>query len=157
MATRYIENYTNNGLETPTDTVGQNSSGGTPKWLYRISASYSNDAITATLTGRGISAGVYDNSFIECVSSCPTSTVDHRTINDNHIDGAFYVDLALSYDFGIAGAETQMFFNVNNLFNRDPAIVASGPAGSAYATPATNQSLYDLLGRTFRVGIRFKI
>jgi hypothetical protein len=36
-------------------------------------------------------------------------------------------------------------------------VVAQGPAGSAYATPATNQSLFDLLGRTYRVGVRFKL
>jgi len=44
---------------------------------------------------------------------------------------------------------------VNNLLDKDPAVVTPGPAGSAYATPATNQSLYDLLGRTFRFGVRF--
>ncbi len=157
MATRYIKNYTNNGLETPTDTVGQNSSGGTPKWLYRLTATYTNDPVTINLVGRGISSGVYDNAFIECTSTCPVSTVDHRTINDNHIDGAFYVDLSFAYDFSLAGEESQAFLSINNLFNKDPAVVASGPAGSAYATPATNQSLYDLLGRAFRIGVRFKI
>lgn len=157
MATRYIENYTNNGLETPTDTVGQNSAGGTPKWLYRLGATYTNDPVTINLIGRGISSGVYDNAFVECVSACPASTVDHRTINDNQIDGAFYVDFSFAYDFSVAGEESEAFLSINNLFNKDPAVVASGPAGSAYATPATNQSLYDLLGRTFRIGIRFKI
>lgn len=157
MATRYLKDYTDNGLSTPTDNVGENSGSSPPKWLYRLSATYSNDPIGITLTGRGISAGVYSNSYIECASSCPASTVDNRTINDNHIDGAFYVDLNLTYDFSVVGEESQAFLNIGNIFNKDPAVVASGPDGSAPSIPATNQSLYDLLGRTFRIGIRFKI
>jgi len=35
--------------------------------------------------------------------------------------------------------------------------VAPGPAGSAYGTPSTNPTLYDQLGRNFRVGVRFKL
>lgn len=157
MATRYIKDYADNGLETPTESVGQNATSDPPKWIYRFMASYSNDPITVNLIGRGISAGVYDNSFIECTSDCPVSTVDHRTINSNRIAGAFYVDANISYDFSAFGEQSQIFFNVRNLFNKDPAVVAPGPAGSAYATPATNQSLYDLLGRVFRVGLRFQL
>lgn len=157
-ATRYISDYTDTGLSVPAEAVGENASGGSPpKWLYRLAASYSNDPIVVTLIGRGISAGVYNNSYVECSSGCPLSTVDNRTINNNHIDGAFYLDANLTYKFSVAGEESEMFLNVANLFNKDPAIVASGPDGSAPSIPATNQSLYDLLGRTFRVGVRFKM
>ncbi|MBM7406254.1 MULTISPECIES: TonB-dependent receptor plug domain-containing protein [Sphingomonas] len=157
MATRYIKNYFNNGIDAPTDTVGQNSTGGTPKWLYRFQAGYSNDGFDLTLIGRGISDGVYDNSFVECTSACPASTVTNRTINDNHIDGAFYLDATIAQDIAMGGRSMQLFLNATNLFDKDPPVVAQGPAGSAYATPATNQSLYDLLGRTYRVGVRFKL
>ena len=157
MATRYIKNYFDNGIDAPTDTVGQNAPGGTPKWLYRIQANWATDGFNFNLTGRGISSGVYDNSFVECTSGCPASTVTNRTINDNHIAGAFYLDTSLTFDVEMAGKELELYLAVNNLLNKDPAVVAPGPAGSAYATPATNQSLYDLLGRTYRVGIRFKL
>ena len=157
MATRYIKNYFDNGIDAPTDTVGQNAPGGTPKWLYRIQANWATDGFNFNLTGRGISSGVYDNSFVECASGCPASTVTNRTIDDNHIAGAFYLDTSLTFDVEMAGKELELYLAVNNLLNKDPAIVAPGPAGSAYATPATNQSLYDLLGRTYRVGIRFKL
>src|SRR3546814_9620674 len=95
--------------------------------------------------------------FVECTSGCPASTVTNRTINDNHIAGAFYLDTSLTFDVEMAGKELELYLAVNNLLNKDPAVVAPGPAGSAYATPATNQSLYDLLGRTYRVSIRFKL
>jgi len=157
MATRYIKNFADNGIDTPTGAVGQNAPGGTPKWLYRFMATYSNDPLTFNIIGRGISGGVYDNSFIECASGCPASTVTNRTINNNQIDGAFYLDSSISYDFTAGDKTMQLFLSVNNLFDKDPPVVAFGPAGSAYATPATNQSLYDLLGRTYRIGVRFKL
>lgn len=159
LATRYLENYFNNGIEPPVDRVGQNGvdAGTTPKWLYRAQASWSQGGTIVNLIGRGVSAGVYDNSFVECTSACPASTVTNRTINDNSIDGAFYLDTSVSQDIRMGGRELQLFLSVTNLLDKDPPVVAPGPAGSAYATPATNQSLYDLLGRTYRVGIRFKL
>lgn len=157
-ATHYLKDYTDTGLSTPTEAAGENSTGGSPpSWLYRLSATYSNDPIAFTLIGRGISSGVYNNSYIECTTNCPVSTVDRRTINNNRIAGAFYVDANLTYKFSIAGERSEAFFNVSNLFNKDPAIVGQGPDGSAPSIPATNQSLYDLLGRTFRVGVRFRM
>lgn len=159
IATRYIENFFDNGIDAPVERVGQNGviAGSTPKWLYRIQSTYSNGGFTANLIGRGISAGVYDNSFIECTSGCPASTVTNRTINNNRIEGAFYLDASTSYDLKMGGRTLQLFAAVNNLLDKDPPVVAPGPAGSAYATPATNQSLYDLLGRTYRVGVRFSM
>ncbi|WP_206741943.1 TonB-dependent receptor plug domain-containing protein [Hyphomonas beringensis] len=155
MGTHYLENYVNNGIDTPTDTVGQNIGDGPPDWLYRMSATYDADPWSIQLAARAISEGVYNNSFIECTSGCPVSTADNRTINNNHIDGAFYVDLSMNYRMQIGGAEVNPFFRVTNLLNEDPAIVAYGPGGSAYGSPSTNQGLYDYLGRTFRVGFRF--
>jgi outer membrane receptor protein involved in Fe transport len=159
MATRYIKNFFNNGIDAPIERVGQNGvdAGTTPKWLYRLQGTYSNDGFNANLIGRGVSAGVYDNSFIECTSGCPASTVTNRTINNNRIDGAFYLDASTSYEVDMGGRTLQLFMSVNNLLDKDPPVVAPGPAGSAYATPATNQSLYDLLGRTYRFGVRFSM
>lgn len=157
MATRYLENRTDNGLEAPIDTVGQNSVGGTPTWLYRAQATYANQGFTFNLIGRGISDGVYDPNAVECTSACPASTVTSRTINNNRIAGAFYLDGSVALDLDSGQGQRELFLAVNNLLDKDPPVVANGPAGSAYAMPATNQSLYDLLGRTYRVGIRFRM
>src|SRR3546814_12283126 len=107
MATRYIKNYFDNGIDAPTDTVGQNAPGGTPKWLYRIQANWATDGFNLNLTGRGISSGVYDNSFVECTSGCPASTVTNRKINDNHIAGAFYQEHSLTFDDEMEGKRTE--------------------------------------------------
>lgn len=157
IATLYLENTVDNGLDPAIDIVGENSAGGNPELLYRAMASYEDGPLRLNLIGRGISSGTYDNTFVVCTEGCPESTATARTINTNHIDGAFYLDASVYHDFNYGSADFTMFLAVSNLLNKDPAIAASGPAGSAYATPATNQSLYDLLGRTFRIGVRFEL
>jgi len=154
IATLYLENTLDNGLDPAVDISGQNSSGGNPEFLYRLTASYANGPLHLNLIGRGISSGTYDNSFVECTTGCPASTSTARTINTNHIDGAFYLDASAYHDFSYGSTDLTLFVSVSNLLDKDPPVVGSGPAGSAYATPATNQSLYDLLGRTFRVGAK---
>jgi len=159
LATHYLKNYSENGINVPTDTAGSNAASGPPDWLGRLSVTYSKDPLTLSLIGRGVSSGVYDNAFIECTSGCPTSTPDHRTINDNHIDGAFYLDASLSYRLSLSSAlsEMELFLVVTNVANEDPVVVAPGPGGVAYATSANNPSLYDSLGRVFRAGVRLKL
>lgn len=141
----------------PTDSVGSNSGNGPPDWLYRATVAYSNDPLTVTLTGRGISSGTYLNNFIGCVSGCPVSTTDNPTINDNSLPGAFYMDASVSYKLNWNDMDLETFFSVQNLTDKDPAIVPAGPAGLSYASPPTNPALYDVLGRVFRVGVRMRM
>ena len=144
----------NNGVDPATDRAGQNTNGGPPKWLYRVSASYAFDRYTFQLTGRGISAGTYDNTYIECTSACPGSTALNRTVNTNHIAGAFYMDAFFAFDSTVAGIKNQFFFKVNNVADRDPVFVGLGPGDSSNVEPGINRSLYDYLGRTYRIGLK---
>jgi len=158
LATHYMRNYTNDGVNPPSDLAGVNSGNGTPSWVYRLSATYHTDPWTFYLIGRGISDGKYSNEYIVCSTACPVSTLAHRTANYNHIDGNFYLDTNVSYDFDAYGAETQLFLAVKNVFNTDPALVASGPDGNNVpAYPQTNRNLYDYLGRVYRIGLRLKM
>jgi outer membrane receptor protein involved in Fe transport len=160
LATRFLKNYTDNTLTMPLDTAGQNTGGGPPDWRWSASLGYNNDPFTATVTARGVSSGVYGNNFIECTSGCPVSTIDHPTINDNHIPGATYFDLSLSYTILTGRNESlqmQTFFNVRNITNKDPVIVAGGPSGLPFDTVTTNPANYDSLGRVFMAGVRFKM
>lgn len=157
LATHYLENFQDNGINVPTDSVGSNSGNGPPDWLYRATVAYSNDPLTVTLTGRGISSGTYLNNFIGCVSGCPVSTTDNPTINDNSLPGAFYMDASVSYKLNWNDMDLETFFSVQNLTDKDPAIVPAGPAGLSYASPPTNPALYDVLGRVFRVGVRMRM
>src|SRR3546814_7928578 len=71
--------------------------------IYRISAFYDADPVTFNLVARGFSDGVYGNDYIQCTTNCPASTTQYRTINDNHIDGATYVDASLGFKFKAHG------------------------------------------------------
>jgi outer membrane receptor protein involved in Fe transport len=158
LMTHYMRNYTNDGVNPPTDLAGVNSGSGTPSWVYRLSGTYHTDPWTFYVMGRGISAGKYSNEYVVCSAGCPTSTLANRTANFNHIDGAFYLDTSVTYDFDAFGADSQMFLSVKNLFNSDPALVASGPDGNNVpAYPNANRNLYDYLGRVYRIGFRLKL
>jgi outer membrane receptor protein involved in Fe transport len=164
LATHYISLYTNNNVDPPSEQagvlggIGGNFGNGTsnvPDWTMRFSANYDLDNFHVGLVGRGISSGVRSNSYIVCDTSCPLSTNALRTINDNHIPGAFYFDFNTSYDLKIAGAKTELFLSVLNFLNKDPVLTANGPTGSHLtAYPDTNRDLYDVLGRVFRMGVR---
>jgi hypothetical protein len=42
------------------------------------------------------------------------------------------------------------------VFDTDPVLVGNGPTGNnTPAYPQTNRALYDVLGRVFRLGVRF--
>jgi len=156
LANRAIERVTDNGTQAPTDIVGQNT-GSLPKWKYRVTASYSVDDFTMQLTGRGFSSGVFNNTYIECTSGCPASTSLNRTISDNHLPGAFYMDAYFSHAIPFGKLKGDLYLQITNLFNRDPALVGAGPSDTSSPDPGTNRSLYDYLGRTFRIGLRFNL
>ncbi|MDE8651209.1 TonB-dependent receptor domain-containing protein [Novosphingobium album (ex Liu et al. 2023)] len=156
LANRAIDRITDNGTQAPTDIVGQNT-GSLPTWKYRVTANYVVDDFTMQLTGRGFSGGVFNNNYVECTSGCPASTSINRTISDNHLPGAFYVDAYLSHKFGLGGVNGDLYLQINNLFNKDPALVGAGPSDTSSPDPGTNRSLYDYLGRTFRIGLRFDL
>lgn len=158
LATRYLENSTDDGITPRTDTVGTNGTNGTlrnslPKWRYLASIGWDGDPGSFSVTARGFSSGVYNTSYIECTASCPTSTAANMTINNNHIPGAIYFDASGSVKLT---PQLEAFVSVDNILNRDPEQVAFGPSVGA-APLSVNPLLYDVLGRNFRFGVRFKM
>jgi len=71
----------------------------------------------------------------------------------DHIGGYTTVDAHLSYNLGAALAETQVFLDVTNLFDRDPPFLnrAGGGAGVGY-----DAFLASPIGRVLTVGFRSK-
>lgn len=155
LATNYIKNVTNTEVAPPVDEVGSQI----PRWEQHLTATYSSDPVTVILTGRFISAGVLDPTYIVCSSNCPPSTLNNPTVNDAHQPSAFYLDSSFTYDFSRAGnSDLQVYLNVENVLNRAPPVVPEGLTGVVpYFSLQTNPSLYDVLGRTFRVGFRFSM
>ncbi|GGY59478.1 TonB-dependent receptor plug domain-containing protein [Pseudoduganella albidiflava] len=147
LATRTLNFITNTGVvgTIPAEGAGVNL-GGTPKWKLLAQQTWENDKMSFTLSERWFSDGVYNNEFIECQTNCPTSTIIHPTIFDNKMKGATYVDFGGSYNFT---KQLQAYFKIDNLADRDPE-----PAPQANASFAINPTLYDVVGRTYRIGLR---
>jgi len=161
LATHYITNTTNNGV-TAINLAGSNESGGgdTPNWVYRLEAAYKTDSWIFDVVARGVSAGVVSTAYTQCTSNCPASVSPHFSINDNHIAGAIYFDGSITRTFGIGKLESQVFFAVKNLLNKDPPLAVNPDSQAAENTPGypqTNRDLYDVLGRTFTLGVRFQL
>jgi outer membrane receptor protein involved in Fe transport len=143
----------------PTGTVNQGAGANsginwpelyTPTWKYDAVVSYDTDAFSASWTGRGFSAGVQDPQWIQCTTGCPDPTPPHYTINDNHMPGAFYMDLAFTYHLKREGSFTSdVYLTVENVANKNPDFFIAW----AGLTP----SPYDYLGRIFRAGVRVKM
>jgi iron complex outermembrane recepter protein len=153
LATNFKKNFATNGLG---DTAGQNSGSAPPNWRWNASLLYTSSQVTGSLTARGISSGTYLNTNIVCSTDCPISNATNRTVDNNSISGAIYLDASIGYKFG-SDVVSEVYFNVKNLTNRDPSIVAPGPGGFAYESPAANATLYDTLGRVYRLGFRVKM
>ncbi len=129
----------NGGVRT--EAAGQNTADA-PRWRWLGTVSYDDAVVSGILTMRGISAGVYDNLW--------TSGVQ---IDNNRIAGATYFDLAGVYRFQHSGTrQLEAFFKIENLFDKDPPVVA----GAGISALQTNPILYDVIGRNYRVGVRFR-
>ena len=156
LAPRHLESLNHNGSTEPLDVVGQH--GTNPTWRHRFTVAYSRDPFSIDLTARAISSGTIDNSWIECNSGCPTSTVDHRTIQvgGNHVPGYLLFDAGFNYQFKLGGGDNEFFVNVKNLADKDPPRIASNSTQGTRGNRGTLDGTYDLLGRVYRAGVRFK-
>jgi hypothetical protein len=111
---------------------------GNPKWRGIFTAGFIKGPSRTTATVRYYGSGV--------VNHWPYS--DTRSVDVNHYDSTAYLDLAENYDVTIGGAKTTLFGVVENVFDTDPVVVPGGQFGT--------NSIYELLGRSFRLGLRFK-
>ncbi|MDB5705548.1 MAG: hypothetical protein JWN66_2664 [Sphingomonas bacterium] len=75
------------------------------------------------------------------------------SVDNNHINPITYLDLRVSRKlFG----NYEVFFNVDNLNNQAPPTipVTSSQGEAAYYHTTTDGAVYDVMGRTYRIGIR---
>lgn len=133
LATRVFE-YRSENPYSADDAVGENS-GATPKLRAHVSATLDRGPIRVGASARFISSGVLDNSWVQGVD-----------IDDNTVASAWYLGLQGSWK--LPGDRWEVYGKVDNVLDRDPAIVASNTNGF-------NPTLYDVLGRYYSIGLRF--
>lgn len=127
-----------------TDTVS-----GVPHLTGVFDITLSADKWLANLQTRLIGSGKFNNAFTEGTGSV-------RTINDNSIPAYAYLSLSAQYNLQVGGKELQLFGTINNLLDTDPPALPSGTVGFANET-STNPAYYDVIGRAFTLGVRFKL
>lgn len=116
-----------------------NNNADTPYWKANLREAWTLGTLTFSLTERIVSAGKINPNYITCQTGCPASTVQNPTTNFNHIPGAFYLDIGATYN---PAKWLQIYGRIDNVANhRIP------PFGST--------TIYDVIGRTFRLGARF--
>lgn len=148
LATRNLHYITESGVvgTIAVDSAGSNMSN-TPKWKVLAQQTWENDKLSFTLTERWFSDGTYRNDFIECQTGCPVSTLIHPTIYSNKMKGAAYLDIGASYNIS---KQLQAYFKVDNVTDRAPEA-----APQTNASYGINPALYDVVGRTYRAGLRY--
>ena len=132
------------------NTIGQVSSfnrlSGVPKWTGQATVTWNFDPWSLNLRMRYVGAGVFSYSL-------HNGTGAANTIANNNVGDMFYFGLGGSYSMPVMGVKSQLFFSIDNLFNRDPAFVPSQAAGGTNES-STNTTFYDPIGRLLKVGLR---
>lgn len=121
------------------------SGGNTVTWKLQNTQSYQNDVWGITLTERWYSGGRFTNkNVLVCApGTCPAPTTQTPTINFNKVSSILYLDVGLNWNLS---ERTQLYTKVDNLSN-----VAPPDTGSQNP----NNTLYDVIGRMYRVGVRY--
>ena len=114
-------------------------------WKLQETQSYQNDIWGINLTERWYSGGVFTNrNTIVCApGTCPVSTTQSPTINFNKVSSILYLDVGANWNIS---DKTQLYGKVDNIANTRPPDTGGQNA---------NNTLYDVVGRMFRIGVRF--
>lgn len=123
-------------------TSGQNNGAtNAPEWVLNGALNYSDDRFTAQIQGRYVGGGSIDNALVgpDSPDYNPASPI---SIADNKVDSRFYVNLSGSYRLSEAA---EIYGAINNATNTEPPFPSTAVAG-----------LYDRIGRSYSLGLRFK-
>ena len=148
------------GTQRNTELAGNLSGGGNSQtynqsggnvltWKLQETQSYQNDVWGFNLTERWYADGTTTNkNTIVCApGTCPVLTtaqlVQTPTINYNYVPAVLYVDVGANWN---VSPSTQFYVKVDNVAN-----VLPPDTGSA----VVNNTLYDVVGRMYRIGVRF--
>ncbi|HEY4276126.1 MAG TPA: TonB-dependent receptor [Rhizomicrobium sp.] len=143
-----VASYTDESTSTSNNVVLDNAGsvgydiigGGEPKLRGTVTADFRYGPFSQTIQSRFFGSAVYSNAYAP------------GYIDDNSIPWVAYLDLRGSYDMS---KSLQLFYAVDNVLNTPPPWIPSiYTSSSAPYTPPSRLTIYDGLGRYFRVGVR---
>lgn len=122
---------------------------GVPRWTIDGMITLQKSAFGLTFHGRYIAPGKFGAIFVGPGDEGYDPKAAN-SISNNRVEGRFYLNLSAQYDFNVGdGRKLQLFGVVNNLFDRDPPV--------APGSHVTNPVLFDVVGRAYKVGLRFSL
>lgn len=110
----------------------------TPKWRGSTTVSWAKDAFSARILFNLVGGGKYDNSY---------GPLD---LDRNKYPAYLYTDISAQYDLT---ERLQIYGKVENAFNTAPPLIA---ANTITVALAASSPFYDLRGRMFGLGARYK-
>ncbi|HWY63181.1 MAG TPA: TonB-dependent receptor [Rhizomicrobium sp.] len=122
------------------------ASGGTVfTWKLDETQSYQNDVWGFDLAERWFAGGTSQlKNFLVCApGTCPAPTIQRPTINYDKVDAAFYMDVGANW---YLNKSSQLYVKVDNVGDLMPP-------DNGLQTAAND--VYDVIGRMYRVGVRF--
>ncbi len=75
--------------------------------------------------------------------TCPVDTIQSPTINYDKVDAVLYLDVGFNWN---VRDKTKLYAKINNVTNLMPP-----DWGNQFAA----NSIYDVVGRMYRIGVRF--
>ena len=133
-------------LPTIVQNIGRN---GSPEWKVTVSSTYTLGAYSFNMENRYVDSTRYvlDNT------STTANTIPY--LNPN-VNAWWLTNIQLAYAFDFTAFDDSpkhvtAYLNINNLFDNDPATIY----GTGNTPGFTSNNTYDIIGRAFRVGVRF--
>ena len=141
LLTSYLGQFTTQVIGAPAlQYAGDIENNSTPKWNSLLSATYITGPYHAFIQERMVGGGHFDNTNDLGLGISP-----------NSLGNVWYTDMTLSYDIS---DQLQGFLTINNLFDRDPP---PNPSFLIDSSSFGNRTLYDMIGRTFTMGVHFNM
>ena len=119
---------------------GDATPSGAPKFKLTAIASYLEGPWQGTVQGRVIGSARLVNTWTPL------------NVDNNAVPTVAYLDLRGSYKWN---ENVQLYAAVDNTLDTPPPDVATSSSGSTFLAPATRSDVYDAIGRSYRVGLRF--
>jgi iron complex outermembrane receptor protein len=130
-------------LTTNAGQVSQGGAGGFPDWKATFTLNYTVGPFGASVQVR----------YLDDVDLTPPVVNTVFFGSEGTLPVVTYTDLNLTYQVEHFGGKQQLFFTVQNMFDKLPPVAASRIAPVGFPTAAG--AGYDLVGRYFSTGIRF--
>ncbi|MGP1666703.1 MAG: hypothetical protein ACTS5I_12480 [Rhodanobacter sp.] len=144
LSVRALAGYIIERADTPLGGTPLDVSGGfnTPKWTANVTTNYSIGPLALQLQMRHIDASIVNTTWTEGVE-----------VDDNTVASSTWFNGQVGYNGETAnGSAWNVSLNVQNLFDRNPPIIASYGSRGGSQTVSDN---YDTLGRRYQLSVNY--